>query len=401
MTSRAPPRRSGGPTPWSGHVVARRQARPRARLPDRQRARPAGCAAPADGVYAGWLTVLDDSRAAASRCPPRSASAPTRPSTGSATAGWRPTCSTAPTSSSTTSWSRSPSSPGSAGWSSSTASRRSIETMAQDVVAHPRAARPGTGDDQRPATPRPRRCEATEQWFVRHGLPYFVPERARRRPRRAAAAAARSRSASAVGDRRGRRAVALSWLLGDFSPRRRRRCTLIGVVAAAFYGVTALRGAPDPDLGASAAPCGSLHLLLPDGDPRAAAAAAVRHVPVHQRRGLAGRVEPRRRRAVADRAAVRARWPSRSCSSGCPRSSTAPTTRSTPRSCVDACRGTPLEDEVERLIGRGRRGPARRTPRCTATSAPTWSWCCSSPRSCRCWCSPWRCSLLHGLRRRS
>ena len=57
-----------------------------------------GRAAPADGVYAGWLYLLDSrtGRAApASRCRPRSASAPTPPSTASASGGWRPTSSTA------------------------------------------------------------------------------------------------------------------------------------------------------------------------------------------------------------------------------------------------------------------------------------------------------------------
>ncbi len=63
-------------------------------------------------------------RRAASRCPRRSASAPTPPSTVSASAGWRPTSSTGRTSSSTTSRWRSPSWRTSAGWCASRGSRR-------------------------------------------------------------------------------------------------------------------------------------------------------------------------------------------------------------------------------------------------------------------------------------
>ena len=73
----------------------------------------------------------------------------------------------------------------------------------------------------------------------------------------------------------------------------------------------------------------SLGMLVPLVDPRAAAAAGVHHVPVHQRRGLDGRRLPR--------PAACWRWPccssprSRSASSwcGCPRRWTASTTTST------------------------------------------------------------------------
>ena len=57
-----------------------------------------GMAVPADGVYAGWLTRLDLPMRRAG--PPRSRSAPTRPST-AWSAGWRRTCSTGTTWSST------------------------------------------------------------------------------------------------------------------------------------------------------------------------------------------------------------------------------------------------------------------------------------------------------------
>ena len=70
-------------------------------------------AAPADGVYAGWLTRLDTGETLPRR---DLASAPTRPSTASGTVASSPTSSTATTSSSTASRSRSPSSTGCAGW---------------------------------------------------------------------------------------------------------------------------------------------------------------------------------------------------------------------------------------------------------------------------------------------
>ena len=70
----------GRPYSVVGHVVegdhrGRELGYPTANVP------PGGRAAPADGVYAGWLTVLDEP-GERSRCPRRSASAPTRPSTG-------------------------------------------------------------------------------------------------------------------------------------------------------------------------------------------------------------------------------------------------------------------------------------------------------------------------------
>ena len=77
----------GRPYSVVGHVVrgdkrGRELGFPTANVPT------GGRAAPADGVYAGWLTLLDNR--AASRCPPRSAWGPTPPSTVSASAGWRP-----------------------------------------------------------------------------------------------------------------------------------------------------------------------------------------------------------------------------------------------------------------------------------------------------------------------
>ena len=102
--------------------------------------------------------------------------------------------------------------------------------------------------------------EATEQWFVRQGLPYFVPSE-----RAAAREALRPRRTVPIGIAVGiaavASAVALSWLLGDFSLGA-ASLTLIGVVAAAFYAVTALRGRPILKWTVSRT-LGSLHLILP------------------------------------------------------------------------------------------------------------------------------------------
>jgi len=106
------------------------------------------------------------------------------------------------------------------------------------------------------ASPR----EATEQWFVKRGLPYFVPsERAAARdalrPRRTVPIGIGVAVAAVAS------AVALSWLLGDASLGA-AGLTLVGVVAAAFYAVTALRGRPILTW-AIQRTLGSLHLLLP------------------------------------------------------------------------------------------------------------------------------------------
>jgi hypothetical protein len=83
---------------------------------------------------------------------------------------------------------------------------------------------------------------ATETWFVRHGLPYFVPEE------RAAARDALKPSRTVpicigVGIAAVGAAIALSWLVGDLTLGA-AGLTLLGTLAAAFYGVTALRGRP-------------------------------------------------------------------------------------------------------------------------------------------------------------
>jgi len=109
-------------------------------------------------------------------------------------------------------------------------------------------------------TPAASPVEATEQWFIRHGLPYFVPSeraaaRAALRPRRTVPIGLGVAIAAVAS------AVALSWLLGDFSLGA-AMLTLVGVVAAAFYAVTALRGRPILTWTVKRT-LGSLHLLLP------------------------------------------------------------------------------------------------------------------------------------------
>ena len=83
---------------------------------------------------------------------------------------------------------------------------------------------------------------ATETWFIRHGLPYFVPEE-----RAAAREALTPRRTIPIGIGVGvaavGAAVALSWLVGDLTLGA-AGLTLLGTIAAAFYGVTALRGRP-------------------------------------------------------------------------------------------------------------------------------------------------------------
>ena len=84
---------------------------------------------------------------------------------------------------------------------------------------------------------------ATEQWFLQHGLSYFVPEE-----RHAARAALRAR-----------RVVPLVLVVVAAGDRRRRRCwrgsrarsrvapallLSLGLAAAAWYALTALRARP-------------------------------------------------------------------------------------------------------------------------------------------------------------
>ena len=109
-------------------------------------------------------------------------------------------------------------------------------------------------------TPDTTPIEATGTWFVRHGLPYFVPEE-----RAAAREALKPRRTVPIGIGVGiaavGAAVALSWFVGDLTLGA-AGLTLLGTVAAAFYGVTALRGRPIITW-AFHRTMGSLPMLLP------------------------------------------------------------------------------------------------------------------------------------------
>jgi len=101
---------------------------------------------------------------------------------------------------------------------------------------------------------------ATEAWFVRHGLPYFVPEE-----RAAARDALSPRRLVPIGIAVALGAVAvavvLAWVVGDLTLGA-AALTVVGVLAAAFYAVTALRGRPILTWAVNRT-MSSLHLLLP------------------------------------------------------------------------------------------------------------------------------------------
>ena len=198
----------------------------------------------------------------------------------------------------------------------------------------PRADHPGAAavtPRQRPGDP----LAATEDWFLEHGLSYFVPSE------RAAAREALTRRRVLPAARPSSRVVAalLAGLLGWLSsqvgggPRGaadrggRRRGDLRAHRPA---------GAPDRRLGPQAHALqpglGAVHRV-----PRAAAAAGLHRVPLHQRRGLADDLPPRLRHPVAHRPAAPRAGHRSSCWCGCRRRSTRPTTRwTTPSCCVPA-----------------------------------------------------------------
>ena len=178
-----------------------------------------------------------------------------------------------------------------------------VEVEVSFVARHPRHGplrlRRRAGRDDGATTSRaPARCSASdgrratqalrdaEQWFLRHGLPYFV------RAERAIVHRGLSRGPAAAGARRGAAGRRRRRRRDPGLGRRRRRGRLAaGLVAAgvvlAVYAATTLRlriiaalgGRPD-----AAQPRAD----VPAGHPGAAAAAAVHHVPVHQHRGLDG-----------------------------------------------------------------------------------------------------------------
>jgi len=99
-----------------------------------------------------------------------------------------------------------------------------------------RASRPATAESD------PEAREATALWFVKHGLPYFVPEE-----REAARSALRSRRTPVMLVLTVLVALAasvpLAWLLGDAAAAPAMLLSLVGV-ASLFYAATALRARP-------------------------------------------------------------------------------------------------------------------------------------------------------------
>ena len=283
-TSPAPPRRSAGPSPsaaWSsrGDKRGRELGFPTANVPTS-----AVSAAPADGVYAGWLRRLDtgetfpaaisvgtnptfdgerDRRVESYVARPRRPRAVRRRGRGGLR---RPPARDGARSSRSRSW-----------------SSRCTTTSTAPASCWRREALP-------PARP----LADTEAWFVAARAALL---RARGAGRQRAAALRLGRTGPAGAARRpgggGRRLGA-----GAGQRRVQRR-------AGRRWSPSAWSrrsGTPSPRCGPGRSSAwalrrtfGSLRHPAADGDPRAAAAAAVRHVPVHQRRGLGGRRRPRRR----------------------------------------------------------------------------------------------------------
>ena len=230
-----------------------------------------------------------------------------------------------------------------------------------------------------------------EAWFLRHGLPYFVEsERAhvKRGLSRArllpvlAAAVVLGLAAGAGGRLPGRR------LRRDRDGPAGRRAARRGLrrdhAAAADH--RALGGRPDLRQPRHA---------VPAGDPGAAAAAAVRDLPVHQHRGLDGRELPRPWRAVAGGDVLRGaggRLPAGAAARG-----DGPGRRRRRRRgrCAAPAEGTPLERGAAEVSGpptptsaavrRGHR-PAEVEPGAGAARLQSCRCCCCRSRCC---CSSW------------
>ena len=187
-----------------------------------------------------------------------------------------------------------------------------------------RRAAPGDGPVRRRRRPRSRPCTTTwpgparswasdvatsaelrdvERWFVAHGLPYFVDD-------------IREQVLSRLSRPRIVLVLTVAVLVGAAAG------VVVGTLTEASFGVST---AASVALGLTVVYAllslraqviagwalrrafRSLGLLLPAAHPGAAAAAAVHHVPVHQRRGLAGLLDPGRRHPVGRGAVLRRR----------------------------------------------------------------------------------------------
>ena len=340
VTSPAPRRRWAGRSPsaasWSRATSAAASSA----------TRPPTCpitpvdAAPADGVYAGWLTRLDTGEtypaAISRRHQPdlrRRAGAPGR------VLRPRP---------------RRPRAlrrrgrgrvrrPAARHGRSSRAMEALVETMHDDV----RRARELLAPDAAPS-----RRRAPRPGSSRTACPTSSTRMRARCPRRAAApppglpVAARGRPARR---RRWRCCSALGH--GRRRTPAARRCWLSAASAgAAVYALDRAARAADRWRGRCAAPsaaCGCCCRWRPG----AAAAAALRDVPLHQHRGVADDREPRTAACCGSRCCCcSARWRCCSCWCGCPRRSTGSTTRSTTTCVVRAMRRHAARGGEPRLV---------------------------------------------------
>ena len=194
-----------------------------------------------------------------------------------------------------------------------------------------------------------------EAWFLAHGLPYFVAAE-----RAAARAGLRPRRlvpllvvlllvAAAAGG-------LLGWVSDQYSavPAIWLSLTVLGLLG---YGATALHARADPRLRA-VQDARQRAVPAAHGLAGAAAAAGVRDVPVHQRRGVGDDDRPPVRAAVAHGPA-HAR-PGRAVPAGPARQrrSTGSTTRSTTAFVVRACAGHALEQAARDLAADPGRDPA-------------------------------------------
>ena len=432
--------RGRGPRPAApGRGPGRRggQARPRARLPDREpRPRRRTLGDPADGVYAGLARPVRDGDA-----PPGGdlASAPTRPSA-APRAGSRPTCSTATTSSCTASTWPSTSWRGCARPSRFDGVEPLLVQMAEDVdQARAMTCRlvtdRGTGT-QRATRATERLVPAARPAVLRRG----PQDRGRRPGPRPVGGRAGARLLRLAGAGRpagpvlggsgccSRSAVWLLllavWAVANLARRQRalERPRRVGVVEVAVFAlgpaavVAVLRRDSDlvlvallADLTRAAGgrrrggprrrpdrPLGAdphlrrARLAVPAGHPGAADAAAVHDLPVHQHRGVAGLLGAARRPVLWLRWCSSARSRSASCWSGCPRRWPRSTTTAGPGGGAAGSRGTPLAAvRTTTLVRRPRAEPL--------DAAASGSTCCSScwsPRPPRCCCWPCRCWLF-------
>ena len=236
---------------------------------------------PADGVYAGWLRRLDTGEALPGRDQRRhqpDLRRRARPPGRELRARPRPT------SSCTASRSRSPSSTACAGWSRSTSVDDAGRADERRRRPRPRAAR------RREAGAPASRWPTTEAWFLAARAALLRARGAR--PASAARCGPAAPCRCVAGGRWWRPAPAVALALArptSSAAAAAPCCSALGRWWRSGTRLTALQRPADRRVGAGAARSAACGPAAAD-HPGAAAAAALRHVPVHQHRGLAGRV---------------------------------------------------------------------------------------------------------------